>query len=136
MFSQADFYLKPSKQAVVLNAAVLFSFFWLLHYLIEELFLLLILSAFGLLIFVGWCFRYLKAGHSVSVRKNGELSWNGQRFRIQPNTVLLPNYILLCLHDEQGSVFKQRQRMVFPDQCDREEFHHLIRSIKLSTQFY
>lgn len=69
------------------------------------------------------------------------LSLNDKAYRVQPSSILLPSYIMLELKPEDAvsqsrSVwpgFKlSKQLMIFPDQCQREEFHTLIRMIRLS----
>lgn len=68
------------------------------------------------------------------------LSLNDKAYRVLPSSVLLPSYILLELKEEGADYtpslwrrFKlSRQLMIFPDQCRREEFHTLIRMIRLS----
>ncbi|GLQ29800.1 hypothetical protein GCM10007876_02780 [Litoribrevibacter albus] len=69
------------------------------------------------------------------------LTLNDKNYQVMPNSVLLPSYIMLELRDEEQSEGKpglwkkltlNKQLMIFPDQCRREEFHTLIRIIRMS----
>lgn len=64
---------------------------------------------------------------------------NEAPYKVLPSSVLLPHYIMLELHkegSEPSSFFSRirskKQLMIFPDQCKREEFHTLIRLIRLA----
>jgi hypothetical protein len=69
------------------------------------------------------------------------LSLNDKAYRVQPSSIHLPSYIKLELKTEDSASSTRsfwrklrvsKQLMIFPDQCQREEFHTLIRMIRLS----
>ncbi|MFC3149571.1 protein YgfX [Litoribrevibacter euphylliae] len=148
-FSLLRIELKPSKYLVVLYTAIYLIFLHLINSLFTFSWSTMMALGVVTVFYVVQVVSYIRRTELLEMPVSPEyskleelpaLSLNDKAYRVLPSSVLLPSYILLELKEEgvdyTPSLWRRfklsRQLMIFPDQCRREEFHTLIRMIRLS----
>jgi hypothetical protein len=124
-------------------------FLYTFYYLNQPLWLSIPLVSLGSLGVFSYLYCYLTQKPILRINdftQEYPVIWlNNESYHVSPNTVLLPNYVMLTLEkqDEKKGWLaylfrgwaRKKQLMIFSDQCTKEEFHALIRLIRFTFEY-